>query len=53
VAVDKAALDMVENKAGKKLQQLLKNEKLNPLYQIEHAERIGLGSTNYKLVEID
>ncbi len=53
VAVDKAALDMVENKAGKKLQQLLKNEKLNPLYQIEHGERIGLGSTNYKLVEID
>ncbi len=53
VAVDKAALDLVENKAGKKLQQLIKNEKLNPLYQIEHAERIGLGSTKYELIEID
>jgi uncharacterized Fe-S center protein len=52
VAVDKASLDLVEKKAGKKLQQLIKNEKLNPIYQIEHGERIGLGSTNYELVEI-
>ncbi len=53
VAVDKASLDLVENKTGKKLQKLIKNEKLNPLYQIEHAERIGLGSTKYELIEID
>jgi uncharacterized Fe-S center protein len=53
VAVDKASLDLVENKAGKKMQQLIKNKKLNPVYQIEHAERIGLGSTNYELIEID
>jgi uncharacterized Fe-S center protein len=52
VAVDKAALDMVEQKAGKNLQKLLKNRNLNPLYQIEHAERIGLGSSDYELVEV-
>ena len=52
VAVDKATLDLVENKAGRKLAGLLGNDKLNPLYQIEHAERIGLGSSNYELIEI-
>jgi len=53
VAVDEAALDLVENKAGKKLPRLLKNNKLEPRYQIEHAERIGLGSTDYELIEVD
>ncbi len=53
VAVDKASLDLVENKAGKKLPRLLKNNKLEPRYQIEHAERIGLGSTDYELIEVD
>jgi len=53
VAVDKATLDLVENKAGRKLAELLGNDKLNPLYQIEHAERIGLGSSNYELIEVD
>jgi uncharacterized Fe-S center protein len=53
VAVDKAALDLVETKAGKKLPQLVGNTKLNPNYQIEHAERIGLGSTDYELIEVD
>ncbi len=53
VAVDKAAVDLVEAKAGKKLVKLLKNDKLGPCYQIEHAERIGLGSTNYELIELN
>ena len=53
VAIDKASLDLVENKAGKKLPQLLENEALDPLPQIEHAQRIGLGSTDYELIEID
>ena len=53
VAVDKAALDLLENKAGRKLVKLLENDKLDPRYQIEHAERIGLGSSSYELVEID
>jgi len=53
VAVDKATLDLVETRAGKKLAQLLGNDKLQPLYQIEHAERIGLGSTDYELIEVN
>jgi len=53
VAVDKAALDLVENKAGKRLAELLKNDKIDCRYQIEHAQRISLGSTNYELIEVD
>lgn len=52
VAVDKAAIDLVEKQAGKKLQKLLGNTNLNPYYQIEHAQRIGLGNAHYQLVEI-
>ena len=53
VAVDKAALDLVETRGGKKLAQLVENTKLNPHYQLEHAERIGLGSTDYELIKVD
>jgi hypothetical protein len=53
VAVDKAALDLVENKGGKKLAKLIGNVKLNPTYQLEHAERIGLGSADYNLIKLD
>lgn len=53
VAVDAAALDLVEKKAGRKLAKLLNNEQLDPRCQIAHAERIGLGSSTYELVEVD
>ena len=53
VALDKATLDLTENKAGKKLANLIGNDKLDPHYQIEHAERIGLGSSSYELIEVD
>lgn len=53
VAVDKAALDLVEKIADNKLAVLIKNDKLNPQYQFEHAERIGVGTTDYQIVEID
>ncbi|MHC4555954.1 MAG: DUF362 domain-containing protein [Planctomycetota bacterium] len=53
VAVDRAALDLVEKKAGQKLAELLENVKLNTRCQIEHAESIGLGSSSYRLIEID
>ncbi len=52
VAVDAAALDLVENKARRKLSKLLNNAQLDPRCQIEHAERIGLGSSTYELVEV-
>jgi uncharacterized Fe-S center protein len=53
VALDKATLDLMEKKAGRKLAELLGNDKLDPRYQIEHAERIGLGSSNYELIEVN
>lgn len=53
VALDKATLDLLENKAGKKLANLIGNDKLDPRYQIEHAERIGLGNSSYELIEVD
>ncbi len=52
VAVDKAALDLVEKTSKRTLGKLLRNDKLDPRHQIEHAERIGLGSSDYELVEI-
>jgi len=53
VAVDKASIDVVQSRTGKTIAQLLDNDKLDPRYQIEHAERIGLGITDYELIEID
>lgn len=53
VAVDKAALDLVESKSGKKLAELLGNTKIDTNCQIEHGESIGLGSSDYELIEID
>ncbi len=53
VAVDQAAIDLVEARGGRKLPQLIGNSRLDWRYQIEHAVRIGLGRTDYELVEVD
>jgi len=53
VAVDKAAIDLVEQTSGKKLPKLVRYQNLNPNYQLDHAERIGLGTTKYELIELD
>ena len=52
VAVDKAAIDMVEARGGKTLARLIGNGKLDWHWQIEHAVKIGLGSADYELVEV-
>lgn len=52
VAVDSAALDMIEQAGGKSLGKLTGRKELDARKQLEHAERIGLGTTKYKLVEI-
>ena len=52
VAVDKAAIDMVEARGGRKLARLIGNNKLDWRWQIEHAVKIGLGRADYKLVEV-
>ncbi|MEA3226199.1 MAG: DUF362 domain-containing protein [Planctomycetota bacterium] len=53
VAVDAAALDLVENETGRTLGALIKNKRLDPRCQIRHAESMGLGSSTYELVEVD
>jgi uncharacterized Fe-S center protein len=53
VAIDKASLDLVETRGEKNLAQLIENNKFDPRYQMEHAERIGLGSTSYELIEVN
>ena len=52
VAVDKAALDLVERQAGRELGVLIGNKQLDARCQIEHAERVGLGHTDYELIEV-
>ena len=52
VAVDKAALDLVENSAGRKLGTLIGYKQLDALCQIEHAVSIGLGNSDYELMEV-
>ncbi|MCJ7693330.1 MAG: DUF362 domain-containing protein, partial [Sedimentisphaerales bacterium] len=53
VAVDKASIDIVHKRSGKTIADLLGNDELDPRFQIEHAERIGLGTTDYQLMEVD
>jgi uncharacterized Fe-S center protein len=53
VAVDKASIDIVESKTGKTIAELLRKKELDPRFQIEHAERLGLGSSDYELIEIE
>lgn len=57
VALDKAALDLVfghENVEGDDAQPMI--ERINQMHGthiIDHAEKIGLGTTNYKLITLD
>jgi len=53
VAVDKASIDIVQKKSGKSIAKLLGEKELDPRFQIEHAERLGLGSSDYELIDID
>jgi uncharacterized Fe-S center protein len=52
VAVDRAAIDMVENRAGRRLPELIGNSNLDWRHQIEHAVKIGLGSADYECIEV-
>jgi hypothetical protein len=53
VALDKATIDMAEKHGGKKFQTLVDLEGLDPMYQLQHAEQLGLGNCKYKLIEIN
>ena len=56
VAVDQAAYDLVNQTKGSEFQtEVDKFEKLhniNPAIQLKHAEKIGLGKRDYKLIDI-
>ena len=52
VAVDQAAIDMVETRAGRKLPELIGDGRLNWSHQIQHAVKIGLGCAEYELIEV-
>jgi hypothetical protein len=51
VAIDQAAMDLVERATGRRLDQLAFPE-LDGLTQLAYAERIGLGRRDYELVEV-
>lgn len=53
VAVDKAAIDLVETRGGQGVPALIGNKKLDWHHQIEHAVKIGLGNAEYELVEVN
>ena len=44
---------IIEDTAGKSLNQLMGRDDLDPRYQIDHAERIGLGTKDYKFIELE
>jgi hypothetical protein len=52
VAVDQAAIDMVEARGGRTLPELIGNRKLDWRHQIEHAVKIGLGRADYECIEV-
>lgn len=53
VAVDKACLDFIYNSKDSGKEKLIKRiEEMHGIHTIEHAEKIGIGSTNYEIIEI-
>jgi len=50
VSIEKASLDLIYEKGGEGLFERV--HRVDPLRQIEYAEKIGLGSMDYELIEI-
>ena len=54
VAVDKASLDLVYNSEDEGKKDLIKRiESLHGIRTVEHAEELGIGTTEYELINID
>ena len=51
VAIDVASMDLIREKSGKELAEM-SYPNVDPRIQIRHGEEIGLGSSEYELVEI-
>lgn len=52
VALDKATIDMVKKMNGYAFDYESENP-LNPLHQLEHGEKIGLGTMDYELIVLN
>ena len=54
VAVDKASLDFVYNSEDEGKQRLINRiEEKHGIRTVEHAEELGIGTTNYEIINID
>ena len=54
VAIDKASLDLVYNSEDEGKKDLIKRiESLHGIRTVEHAEELGIGTTEYELINID
>jgi len=54
VACDKASLDLVYNSEDKGKERLIERiESRHGIRTVEHAEELGIGTTNYELINID
>lgn len=54
VAVDKASLDLIYNSEDKGKERLIARiEEKHGIRTVEHAEELGIGTTNYELINID
>jgi len=52
VALDQASLDLIEQAGHAPVARILGRPELDPSIQIRHAEHIGLGSSQYELMEL-
>ena len=54
VAIDKASLDFVYNSEDEGKQRLINRiEEKHGIRTVEHAEELGIGTTNYEIINID
>jgi uncharacterized Fe-S center protein len=54
VALDKACVDLVYNSPDPGKKHLIERiEKLHGIHTVETAEKLGIGTTNYELIDID
>jgi uncharacterized Fe-S center protein len=51
VAIDKASLDLVNDSCGKAVFEVFHPGK-NPMVQLEHAQKLGLGNIDYELIRV-
>lgn len=54
VAIDKASLDFIYNSEDKGRDHFIERvESRHGIHTIEHAEKLGIGTTNYELINLD